>query len=168
MLAYLLLFGPLVLVPALVQDHGAGALRAGLVTAALPLGFALAATGADRLVPSHWAQQWRLRLGLLVAAAGLAGLFGTVADPRGDPVTVVALLVAGLGLGVYTPANNAAIMTAVPEHSAAAAGGLVSAARAVGTGVGVAVVTATLSGRADGALSVAVLLGVVAVAAVTC
>jgi hypothetical protein len=46
----------------------------------------------------------------------------------------------GVGLGVYTPANNAEIMTAVPARDAAAAGGMVNMARGIGTALGVAVV----------------------------
>ncbi len=47
----------------------------------------------------------------------------------------------GAGLGLYTPANNAEIMAAVPARDAAAAGGMVNMTRGIGTALGVAVVT---------------------------
>jgi hypothetical protein len=54
---------------------------------------------------------------------------------------VVLLGLLGAGLGVYTPANNAEIMTALPAGDAAAAGGMVNMTRGIGTALGVAVVT---------------------------
>jgi hypothetical protein len=54
---------------------------------------------------------------------------------------MVLLGLLGAGLGVYTPANNAEIMTALPAGDAAAAGGMVNMTRGIGTALGVAVVT---------------------------
>ena len=42
------------------------------------------------------------------------------------------LALLGAGLGTYIPANNSSVMTAVPPHQAAAAGGMVSMARGLG------------------------------------
>jgi hypothetical protein len=39
----------------------------------------------------------------------------------------------GVSLGIYIPANNTAIMTAVPPVQAAAADGMVNMARGLGT-----------------------------------
>jgi len=46
--------------------------------------------------------------------------------------------VVGLGLGVFTPANNAMIMAAIPARTSATGGGLVNLARGLGTAFGVA------------------------------
>jgi hypothetical protein len=54
----------------------------------------------------------------------------------------------GVGLGIYIPANNTAIMAAIPAHQAAAAGGMVNVARGLGTALGVAVVTLALHAAA--------------------
>jgi hypothetical protein len=54
----------------------------------------------------------------------------------------------GVGLGTYIPANNTAIMTAIPPGQAAAAGGMVNMARGLGTALGVAVVTLALHAAA--------------------
>lgn len=161
-LAYLLLFGPIVLVPALLLAHGMSPLHAGLVVAALPAGFVVAAALADRFLPAAWTSRPRYFLGLAVAGVGLLGLLFAGVDAVGVAAALAGL---GLGLGVFTPVNNALIMGGVPSRAAALTGGLVSTARAVGTAAGVAIVSSTLAVAAGGGLSVAVLIGVVVVAA---
>ncbi len=74
LLGYLLLFGPIVLIPAVLQNNGSSALRAGLVVAALAVGFACAAGGADLVVPKTWSARWRSLSGLFVALVGLVWL----------------------------------------------------------------------------------------------
>jgi hypothetical protein len=69
-----------------------------------------------------------------VAAAALAA-------PLPDAASVVLLGLLGAGLGLYTPANNAEIMAALPARDAATAGGMVNMTRGIGTALGVAVVT---------------------------
>jgi hypothetical protein len=135
--AYLVLFGPLVLFPQVVSAQGGSAESAGLLLTALPAGFGLAAAAADRLLPAGWSNKRRCLLGGAVVAVSAAGL----AVPAPHAVTVVLLGLLGIGLGVYTPANNAEIMAAVPARDAAAAGGMVNMTRGTGTALGVAVVT---------------------------
>jgi hypothetical protein len=135
--AYLVLFGPLVLFPQLVTAAGGSAESAGLLLTALPAGFGLAAAVADRLLPVAWTNGRRCLLGGAVMAACAAAL----AVPAPHAVTVVLLGLLGIGLGIYTPANNAEIMAAVPARDAAAAGGMVNMTRGTGTALGVAVVT---------------------------
>jgi MFS family permease len=135
--SYLVLFGPLVLFPQVVSARGGSAAVAGLLLTALPVGFGVAAACADRLLPAGWANSRRCVLGGALAAAAAAALV----VPVSDPVTVALLGVLGVGLGLYTPANNAEIMAAVPARDAAAAGGMVNMTRGIGTALGVAVVT---------------------------
>ncbi|MFF4650775.1 MFS transporter [Streptomyces sp. NPDC001380] len=165
---YLVLFGPLVLVPAVLDGHGETALTAGLVLTALPAGFALAAVGADRVLPRGLGDRGRCLLGAAAAAAALAGLLAA-APTAARLAPLLALL--GVGLGVFTPANNSAVMRAVPARAAAAGGGLVSMARGLGTALGVAVVTLALHLAPDGAAgfrwAVSVLLAAAAGAAAT-
>jgi MFS family permease len=135
--AYLVLFGPLVLFPQVVSGRGGSAASAGLLLTALPAGFGLAAVFADRLIPAGWPNRRRCVLGGAFAAAGAAAL----AVPAPDAVTVALLGLLGVGLGIYTPANNAEIMASVPARDAAAAGGMVNMTRGIGTALGVAVVS---------------------------
>ena len=135
--AYLVLFGPLVLFPQVVSSRGGSAESAGLLLTALPAGFGLAAAVADRVLPARWPNRRRCLLG----GAVVAGCAATLAVPAPHAVSVVLLGLLGIGLGIYTPANNAEIMAAVPARDAAAAGGMVNMTRGIGTALGVAVVT---------------------------
>lgn len=161
LLGYLVLFGPIVLVPALLQGHGAGALRSGLVVAALPIGFALAATMGGRLLTHTRVTRSRGTAGLAVAVAGLAGL---LAAGHAQLPIAVALAVLGVGLGLFIPANTALVMGEVPHSAAALAGGLVNTARTAGTALGTALVAVTLTLDANGRASVIGLLAVAALA----
>jgi multidrug resistance protein len=138
--AYMVLFGPLVLFPQLMSAHGDGPLRTGLILAALPAGFGAAAVTAERVLPARWPNGRRCAAGGILAAGCAAAL----AIPAPATVTALLLGVLGLGLGVYIPANNAAIMAAVPASRSAAAGGMVNMARGLGTALGVAAVSLTL------------------------
>jgi MFS family permease len=135
--AYLVLFGPLVLFPQVVAAHGGSALSGGLLLTSLPAGFGLAAVATDRFLPPRWPNRRRCAMGGVLAAGCAAAL--AVPAPHG--VTVVLLGLLGAGLGVYTPANNAEIMAALPAGDAATAGGMVNMTRGIGTALGVAVVT---------------------------
>jgi MFS family permease len=149
--AYLVLFGPLVLLPQTLPAQGGGPLRAGLLLTALPAGFGLAAVAAEHVLPTRWPNQWRCAAGGLFAACSVAAL----AIPGPAAVTVIPLALLGAGLGIYIPANNAQIMAAVPAHDAATAGGMLNLTRGLGTALGIALVTLGLHagarlGHADG------------------
>ncbi len=111
---YLVLFGPLVLVPVVLAGAGVAAQHAGLVLTALPAGFALTATAGGRL-HAFGGDRRRCLTGALVAALALAVL---TAAPLTLPVLAAALAVLGLGLGMFTPANNATIMAPPPPAPA--------------------------------------------------
>jgi len=143
---YLVLFGPLVLVPVVFGDAGLSQLRAGLVLTALPAGFALAATVADALLPRRWTERTRATAGAALGMLALAVLFAVLfSDPPASGWLAAPLAVLGVALGLFTPANNALIMAAVPGRTAATGGGLVNMARSLGTALGVAVVTLSLN-----------------------
>ena len=157
---YMVLFGPLVLLPQTLAAHGGSVLQAGLLLSALPAGFGLAAVVAERILPPRWPNRRHCAAGGLLASCSVAAL----AIPGPAALTVVSLAVLGAGLGTYIPANNAQIMAAVPASDAATAGGMVNMTRGLGTALGVAVVTlglhgGTRLGHADG--------GWVAIAALT-
>jgi EmrB/QacA subfamily drug resistance transporter len=142
--AYLVLFGPLVLFPQVLTAHGGSVVRAGLILAALPAGFGLAAVAAERILPDRWPDRRRCIAGGVLATCCAAAL----AIPAPAAATVLWLGLLGAGLGAYIPANNTAIMAAVPPHRAAATGGMVNMARGLGTALGVAVVTLALHAAA--------------------
>lgn len=138
---YLVLFGPLVLVPlALVRHTGADELRVGLLLSSLAAGFALAANAQEAVLPASWPSRRRCLAGALLTLGALAGL--AFAAPR-DPWLVAWLGVLGLGLGLFTPSNNEMVMGSVPKEHSGTGGGMVNMTRSLGTSLGVALVTLT-------------------------
>ncbi|GAA3440420.1 MFS transporter [Kutzneria kofuensis] len=147
MLGYLVLFGPLVLVPVL----GGSVVRAGFVLTSLPVGFALAATFGG----SRWPDRLRALAGGLVCVAALIPL---CLLPLTDPVLAISLAALGIGLGLFTPANNATVMAAIPAACSGVGGGLVNMARGLGTTLGVASVTLALHGHGPRAAMIVLLV----------
>lgn len=132
--AYGSLFGALVVVPFFLEGGlGRGTAEAGLRLTALPVALAAVSPFAGRLA-DRTGPRLPTVAGMALAAAGFALL---AADPEGALVT--ALAVAGAGLGLYIPANNAAVMGAAPPGHAGSAGGLLNMTRGLGTALGVAV-----------------------------
>jgi EmrB/QacA subfamily drug resistance transporter len=154
---YLVLFGPLALVPQILTAHGAA--YAGLVLTTLPAGFALAALAADRLLPRWLGNRSRCLLGgALATVAALLLCAGT---------SGWSLFVLGVGLGLFIPANNTAIMAAVPRELSGTAGGMVNMTRGAGTALGIALVTLVLHGGRGAGTAFAALAAVAVLAAVT-
>ncbi|MEU6965462.1 MarR family winged helix-turn-helix transcriptional regulator [Streptomyces chrestomyceticus] len=96
---------------------------------------------AEPLLPAVWNETVRCVFGAALATAALAILCVLPLSPTALP-PLLALL--GFGLGVFTPANNAVIMTAIPASCSGTGGGLVNMARATGTALGVALITISL------------------------
>ncbi|MBO0731732.1 MAG: hypothetical protein J2P57_20905, partial [Acidimicrobiaceae bacterium] len=65
-------------------------------------------------------------------------------SPLQPAVLVPALALAGVGLGAFSPANNAAVMRSVPPRRSATGGALLNMARALGTALGVSLVALCL------------------------
>ncbi|SEQ63762.1 Major Facilitator Superfamily protein [Lentzea xinjiangensis] len=122
LLAYAALFAPMALLPFVVEKPLA---EIGLTTAALPIGFAIAATTLHKRGVTTGA--------LLVAIAPVLPV------PQ-----ALQLVVAGAGLGIIAPACTKRVMSALPESSAGLGSGLVNVARGLGTALGVAVATALI------------------------
>lgn len=128
---YLTLFGPLVLIPQ-VLDAGDAA-RTGLLLSALPLGFGVSALAADAVLPKSWGNRQRGFAGAMLTCAVMCA---AIALPVRIAVVVPLLALAGLGLGVFVPANNTVVMRAAGS-TASLLGGLVSMARGIGTTLGI-------------------------------
>ena len=141
MLTYWTLFGPLVLIPSVLEARGWSSVNAGLILTSLPAGFALAATVAGGALPRRWDDRRRALAGNSLAGAALAA---SLAVPVRTGPLIVVLGVLGLGLGLLAPANNARIMGSIPRDLVASAGALLNMTRAMGTALGIAAVTLTL------------------------
>jgi MFS family permease len=159
-LGYLALFGPLVLVPQVLTGTG-GEFGTGLVLSALPVGFGVAALTVEKVLPGSVRNRTRAATGAAICAVGLSMLIFVTLQIAS---VVLLLALAGLGLGMFVPANNAVIMRSAGADKAAVLGGLVNMARGIGTTFGIALVTLALhlspraaDGRPGHALAFAVL-----------
>ncbi|MEO6700148.1 MAG: MFS transporter [Jatrophihabitantaceae bacterium] len=167
LLSYLVLFGALVASPRYLQAS-VPASTAGLLITLLPLSLAMltpvGALAADRFG---------------TAAAGIAGLLlaglGFLLPVGFGGAGVLPMLVlAGAGLGLFLPANNAGIAGSGRLDQAGLISGLLNMTRGIGTALGVAVATASVavtqaagwaSPQADLRASMAVFAGLAGLAA---
>jgi MFS family permease len=141
--SYAVLFGTLFLLPfALQRILGRGPAETGLLLSPIPVALGLIAP-VGGIVADRVGSRPPTVVGMLVAAVALFGL--AIAPTAPLPVTLALLGLLGLGVGLFTPANNSAIMAAAPPHRRGVAGGLLNMTRSLGTSLGVAV-TGTLLG----------------------
>ncbi len=148
--AYLVMFGTLLLVPFYLQRSlGLGTARSGLELMAMPLAFGLVAPFAGRVADRIGARPLTVSgMALVATSLFVVGLL--------RPSTVGLLLVLGgigVGLGLFTSPNNAAIMGAVPSQSTGMASGLLNMSRGLGTALGLAVTGLVFSVAAGGSTS---------------
>jgi MFS family permease len=144
LLSYLVMFGLLFAAPFVLQyAHGLSPARAGLLLGSFPVCLAITAPLAGRLADAVGARVVTAS-GLLLTTVAL----GWLAFASGTTGLVVGLAFAGIGLGAFTPANNAAVMGAVPRERAGTAGGLLNMIRGMGTALGVAVTGVVYEGFA--------------------
>ncbi|HEY3748967.1 MAG TPA: MFS transporter [Pseudonocardiaceae bacterium] len=150
LLSYTAMFGLLFTAPlALATHYRLTEGRAGLVLTLLPVALGVTAPFAGRLA-DRWGARAVTVAGMAVATVGLAG----IALTRPTLGLLAALLVVtGVGLGLFTPANNAAVMAAVPRCDSGSAAGILNMTRGLGTALGIA--AATLVYSADGITAVA-------------
>jgi MFS family permease len=73
--------------------------------------------------------------GMAVLALAMVGIG---VHPETGGLLLVELAVAGIGLGMFTPPNNAAIMGAAPREHSGMASGILNMTRGTGTSMGVA------------------------------
>jgi len=155
LVSYLALFGTLFVVPYYLTAKHVGAALVGLQLAVLPVAIGIAAPIAGRLLKPVGERPLTAG-GLLVAAAGLLEI-----ALRHDTTGLLAgLALAGVGLGAFTPANNATIMSASPAGHTGTVSGILNMTRGTGTALGVALASAlyamatgasaTVAGAANG------------------
>jgi EmrB/QacA subfamily drug resistance transporter len=135
LLSYLVLFGTLFVVPfylerALHLSPG----RSGVMLGVMPIALGITAPIAGRLAEKLGARP------LTVAGMAIsATMMGALIVAHGSLLFIVAeLAVLGVGLGLFTPPNNAAIMGAVPREQSGLASGVLNMTRGMGTAMGLA------------------------------
>jgi len=135
LLAYLVLFGLLLVTPLYLQaDYRMTAGAAGVLITVLPAALGVSAAVAGMLGGRVGTGRITV-IGLILLTAALVAGAGTIGH-RGTLIAVLA--VAGAGLGMFTAANNAAVAGAGSPHQAGMVSGVLNMTRGVGTSLGVA------------------------------
>jgi len=129
----------------LVDGIGYGATNAGFLIMAMPVGMMIFApfSGwlADKVGP--WIPA---SVGMALLAGGIFLVSRLGATPSQNEI-VARLMLAGAGLGLFSSANNSAIMGEVPMDRQGVANGVVSTARQLGMMLGVAATTGIFKAR---------------------
>jgi EmrB/QacA subfamily drug resistance transporter len=145
LLSYAVLFGSLFLMPFFLERIlGQTAAQTGLLLTPIPIALGLlapiAGTLTDRAGPTP-----PTVAGMASAAVALAVL-GAARDLTLQ-ATLGLLALLGIGLGLFTPPNNAAVMGSAPANRLGVAGGVLNMVRSLGTSLGVAATGAVLASR---------------------
>ena len=140
LVSYLALFGILFAVPYYLSAEHVSEVWIGLQLAVLPVAIGVTAPIAGRLV-DRVGDSTLTAGGLLLAAAGML----EIALRHGTAGLLIGLALAGLGLGAFTPANNAAVMSASPPGHTGVVSGMLNMTRGLGTALGVALTGAVFT-----------------------
>ncbi|MCA1644445.1 MAG: MFS transporter, partial [Chloroflexi bacterium] len=143
LLSYAVLFGCLFLVPFYLErvlDRTAQ--QTGLLLAPIPVAVGALAPWAGRVTDRIGARLPTV-VGMLLCVAAL--LLLAAISVRQLPLTVALLALLGLGLGLFTPANNSSVMASVPSNRLGLASGVLNMTRSIGTSLGVAATGAVLT-----------------------
>lgn len=129
----------------LVNGMGYSATNAGALITAMPMTMMIFAPFSgwlsDKFGPSIPAS-----LGMALLSGGIFLVSRLGSAPSANDI-VPRLMLAGMGLGLFSSANGSAIMGSVPMHRQGVASGVVSTARQLGMMLGVAIATAVFSAR---------------------
>jgi MFS family permease len=124
---------------------GYGATNAGVLITAMPVTMMIFAFfsgwGTDKFGPRVPAS-----LGMALLSAGIF-MVGRLGSAQSAKDIVPRLVLAGMGLGLFSSANNSAIMGSVPMHLQGVANGVVGTARQLGMMLGVSLSTAVFKTR---------------------
>lgn len=135
LLCYLVLFGVLFVTPLYFESaHSMPSAQAGLLLTVLPIALAIVAPLAG-VVADRFGVRVPTSAGMALAAVSLI-----VMVVSGGNVWIIAVALGGigLGLGLFTPANNAAVAAAGHDQQAGMVSGVLNMTRGVGTSLGVA------------------------------
>jgi EmrB/QacA subfamily drug resistance transporter len=162
LLSYLVMFGVLFVVPFFLERGGGlGTGRTGLELAVMPVALALTAPVAGRAADRMGARPLTV-LGMVLVAGTLTVL---ALSSAGQVVLLPGLLLLGVGLGFFTPPNNAAIMASAPRTKSGMASGVLNMTRGMGTALGLALtglVYGLAASPAGGFHATVVVLGAIA------
>jgi len=139
LLSYLVMFGVLFSVPFFLErSQHLSTSQVGLELTVMPLAIGITAPFAGRLADRFGSRPLTVA-GMALTACVLAAMaYGW--DASG--VLIGELVLVGIGLGLFTPSNNASIMAAAPREQSGLAGGILNMTRGLGTAFGLAITAA--------------------------
>jgi MFS family permease len=145
------LFGVMLLMPFVFERaYHDDPLAAGLRLSIIPVAISLLAPVSGVLYDRFGARLPTLS-GMIICAGALLLLVLVLKQGPGDLLQVmVALGIFGIGQGLFTAANNSAIMASAPPDLTGEAGGLLNVTRAFGISLGIASASAVLTWRLAG------------------
>ncbi len=133
--SYLVLFGTLFVVPFYLERAlHQSASRSGLMLGVMPITLGISAPIAGRLAERLGARPLTVT-GMMISAVMMSAL---IVAHDSLLVILVELAILGVGLGLFTPPNNAAIMGSVPKEQSGVASGVLNTTRGLGTAMGLA------------------------------
>ncbi len=134
-------FGIIAVLPLWLQFAlGYSAFEAGLALVALAAG-SFAASGASFPMAATVSALAQVRIGLVLEAAGLTVLALIASTDSAWWLIAIALFVYGIGVGFATAQVTNIVLVDVPERSGGQASGIQSAARELGSALGIALLT---------------------------
>ncbi|WP_086779965.1 MFS transporter [Streptomyces griseus] len=134
-------FGIIAVLPLWMQFAlGYSAFEAGLALVALAVG-SFAASGASFPMAATVPALAQVRIGLVLEAAGLTTLALIASTDSSWWLIALALFVYGIGVGFATAQVTNIVLVDVPERSGGQASGIQSAARELGSALGIALLT---------------------------
>jgi MFS family permease len=143
LLSYSVLFGSLFLVPFYLERVlDATPAEAGLLLSPIPLALGVMAPVSGALT-DRFGSRLPTVVGMVLSAVALLALAFFGSSGLGLMLLLLGLL--GIGLGLFTPPNNSAIMGSAPAHRLGVAGGILNMTRSLGTSLGVALTGALLA-----------------------
>jgi EmrB/QacA subfamily drug resistance transporter len=139
------MFGTIMFVPLFVQGVlGGSATSSGLVLTPLMLAMMATSVGSGQLISRTGRYRWALLLGPITMGAGFALLTQLDAGSTRGQATI-AMVVAGLGLGLLVQNLALVVQNAVPSRHMGAATSAAQFSRSIGGTVGVSVMGAILA-----------------------
>ena len=129
----------------LVDGMGYGATNAGVLITAMPMAMMIFAPFSGWL-SDKFGPRIPASLGMALLSGGIFMLSRLESAPLVKEI-VPRLALAGMGVGLFSSANNSAIMGSVPLDRQGVANGVVSTARQLGMMLGVAISTAVFKAR---------------------
>lgn len=136
MLSYYVLFAVMFLMPFYLEKVlGYGTALTGTLLTPIPLAMALVAPFSGHISDRYGARIMTTS-GMMVSALACFSLI-FVGEAARLPVLVSILIMLGVGMGLFTPPNNSAIMGAAPREKLGTAGGVLNMMRSLGLIFGV-------------------------------